>query len=144
MNKSVKLQIQKLSPDATVPKYAHPGDAGLDLYAAQEMRIPAGGFLGVPTGIAMAVPEGYVGLIWDKSGLAINHGIKTMAGVIDASFRGEITVVVTNVSKSDYIFEKGHKVAQILIQPIVSAEVEVVAQLSTTARGANGLGSTGK
>ena len=138
------LKIRKIHPDAKIPRYAHYDDAGFDLCAVENTLLKVGQRLPVSTGIAMEIPEGYVGLIWDKSGLAVNQGIKTMAGVIDSTYRGEILVAVINLSDKDYIFEKGHKVAQMIIQKKEMAEFEEVENLTDTLRGVGGLGSTGK
>ena len=110
------LKIKKLHPDAKIPKYAHHDDAGFDLFTPENFIIKKGERFGVPTGIAMEIPEGYVGLIWDKSGIAIKHGMKTLGGVIDSTYRGEVLVGMINLSGSDYVFEKGHKIAQMIIQ----------------------------
>ncbi len=97
----------------------------------------------ISTGISIAIPEGYVGLIWDKSGLASKHGLKTMAGVIDSGYRGEIKILIHNLSESEYIVEKGKKVAQMLIQPVEQREILEVADLDHSDRGEKGFGSTG-
>ena len=99
---------------------------------------------GVPTGIAMEIPEGYVGLIWDKSGIAIKHGMKTLGGVIDSTYRGEVLVGMINLSGSDYVFEKGHKIAQMIIQKKETVDFEECSDLADTERGCGGFGSTGK
>lgn len=138
------LRIKKLHPDAKIPKYAHHDDAGCDLFAIENTLVKVGERVPVKTGIVMEIPEGYVGLIWDKSGLAVNHGIKTIAGVVDSTYRGEILVAVTNLSDKDYHFEKGHKVAQMIIQRKETVEFEEVDDLSETVRGDGRLGSTGK
>ena len=91
----------------------------------------------------MELPEGFVGLVWDKSGLAIKNGIKTMAGVIDSGYRGEIGIVLANLSDQDFKIEKGQKIAQMLIQKVEWAEIEEVKELSKTKRGDGGFGSTG-
>jgi len=140
----MELKIKKLHSDAKMPSYAHHGDAGFDLYAIESVTIPVGGRVLVGTGIAMEIPDGYVGLIWDKSGLAVNHGLKTLGGVIDAGYRGEIKVGVVNLSDEDYTITVGHKVAQMLIQKVEHAEIKEVTELSDTARGHKGFGSTGK
>ena len=105
------------------PIYAHPGDAGMDFYAAEDFTLKVGEKGAVPTGISMEIPVGYVGLVWDKSGLAIKHGLKTLGGVIDAGYRGEILIGMINLGEKDYTFEKGHKVAQVLFQKIEHLEV---------------------
>jgi dUTP pyrophosphatase len=141
---SLKLNIKKLHPDAIVPKYALPSDAAFDLFAINSITISPGHQVVVPTGISMAIPEGYVGLIWDKSSIAIKNGIKTMGGVIDAGYRGEVLVGVINLSDKEYTFEKGHKVTQMIIQERLHADIVEVDNLSETERGAGGFGSTGK
>ena len=138
------LKIKKLHKDATIPNYANEGDAGFDLFALQDIILKKGERFGVPTGIAMEIPEGYVGLIWDKSGLAIKNGMKTLGGVIDSTYRGEVLVGMINLSNVDYTFLKGHKVAQMIIQKKEFVDFEEVEELSDTARGEGGFGSTGK
>lgn len=140
----VKLKVKKLHPDATIPSYAHPGeDAGMDVHAVEDAIIKAGERALIPLGLSMEFPPGHVCLVWDKSGLAVKNGLKTMAGVIEHSYRGEYKIAVLNTSKEDYLIKKGQKVAQLLIQPIMTAEVEEVNELSQTARGEGGFGSTG-
>jgi len=139
----VKIKVKKLHHDAILPSYAHPGDAGLDLFSVEDMIVKAGERVLVSTGISIELPEGYVSLIWDKSGLAAKNGLKTMGGVIEHSYRGEYKIILFNTSKEDYFIKKGSKIAQLLIQPITTAEVEEVQELSETQRGAKGFGSTG-
>lgn len=139
----VKVKIKKLHPDAKLPSYAKYGDAGMDVYSVGDAVIKAGERASIPTGLSMQLPPGHVCLVWDKSGLAANQGLKTMAGVIDHTFRGECNIVVYNTSKEDYLIKKGQKIAQLLIQPIITAELEEVAELDESVRGANGFGSTG-
>jgi len=138
------IKIKKLKNDAVLPNYAHSGDAGMDIYASENVHVRKGERAKVPTGIAMEIPEGYVGLVWDKSGLSINHGLKTLGGVIDAGYRGEIIIGIANLSSEDYTLEKGHKVAQLLIQKIESPVIEEAIELNNSHRGEKGLGSTGK
>ena len=137
------IKFQKILDDAIIPHYAHPDDAGMDIFSAEEMTIKAGERKNVRTGIKMEMPEGFVALVWDKSGLAAKNGIKTMAGVIDSGYRGEIGIVLANLSGRDYKIEKGQKIAQMLIQKAERAEIEEVKELSETKRGADGFGSTG-
>lgn len=139
----MKLLIQKLNPHATVPRYAHDGDAGLDLYAAHSVTLQPGERAQVGTSVALAIPEGYVGLIWDKSGLAQKQGLKTLGGVVDSGYRGEVMVGVVNLGSEPYTLEAGHKVAQMLIQKVETVEIEEVRELSDTSRGTGGFGSTG-
>ncbi|MBI5817334.1 MAG: dUTP diphosphatase [Candidatus Yonathbacteria bacterium] len=138
------VKIKKLKPEAVLPSYAHAGDAGMDIYTSEDVHIRKGERGKVPTGIAMEIPDGYVGLVWDKSGLSMNHGLKTLGGVIDAGYRGEIMIGIANLSNEDYTLEKGHKVAQILFQKIESPTVQEVAELVGSSRGVKGFGSTGK
>ena len=141
---SMQIKIKKLHPDAKIPTYAHIGDAGFDLYAIESVTIPVGARVLVGAGVAMEIPDGYVGLIWDKSGLSINHGLKNLGGVVDAGYRGEIKAGVVNLSSEDYTITAGHKVAQMLIQKVERAEIKEVTELSDTTRGHGGFGSTGK
>lgn len=141
---SMELKIKKVHPRAMVPTYAHVGDAGFDLFAVEDVLVSVGARVLVGTGIAMEIPLGYVGLIWDKSGLSMNHGLKNLGGVIDAGYRGEIKAGVVNLSDEDYTIRAGHKVAQMLIQKVAHAEILEVDELSDTTRGEGGFGSTGK
>lgn len=141
---SLVLKIKKLRPDAVLPAYAHPGDAGMDIFAAEAVTIAPGQYAKIPTGVAIEVPEGYVSLVWDKSGLASNYGLKNLGGVIDAGYRGEYMITLINLGKEKYTIEKHHKVAQILIQKIEHPTIVEVAELSDTSRGQGGFGSTGK
>ena len=138
----IKIKIKKLHTDAIIPKYAHEGDAGMDLFSIEKDFIlkPKHRKV-VGTGVSIELPKGYVSLIWDKSGIASN-GIKTMGGVIEYTYRGEYKVVLVNLSNEDYKIKKGQKVAQLLIQPIETVETEEVKELSETPRGEGGFGST--
>ena len=137
------IKFQKNLDDAIIPHYAHPGDAGMDIFSAEETIIKAGEIKSVRTGVKIELPEGFVALVWDKSGLALKNGIKTMAGVIDSGYRGEIGIVLANLSDQDYKIEKGQKIAQMLIQKVERMEIKEVKELSETKRGADGFGSTG-
>lgn len=140
----MELKVLKLKEEAVLPSFAHLGDAGADLYAVTDtVLLPQARGL-VPTGIAMEIPEGYVGLIWDKSGLAVKSGITTMAGVIDAGYRGEIGIAIFNTTTEPYTFRKGDKVAQILIQKIEHPLFIESDALSETKRSDGAFGSTGK
>ena len=139
----MKLKIKKLHPDAKIPSYVHLGDAGMDVFALESLALAPGERGLVRTGIALEFPEGYVLLMWDKSGISTKHGITTLAGVIDAGYRGEIQIGVVNLGQDSHTFEKGSKVAQILVQPIVRAEIQEVEKLSESIRGEGGFGSTG-
>ncbi len=140
----MELRIKKLHPNAKLPAYAQAGDAGFDLCVFEDTLVHHGARVLAGTGIVMEIPVGYVGLIWDKSGLSNNHGLKTLGGVIDAGYRGEIKVGVVNLSTSDYVIEAGQKIAQMLIQKVETPILVEVDELSDTARGDSGFGSTGK
>jgi len=140
----MNLQIKKLHPDAKLPTYAHTGDAGMDIYALDEEVVEVGARALIKTGIAMAIPEGYVGLLWDKSGLANKHGLTIIGGVIDAGYRGEILVGLLNTSDTPYIFKAGDKVTQMLIQPVIQPTLVEAKELDDTTRGEGRFGSTGK
>ncbi|MDD8031706.1 MAG: dUTP diphosphatase [Acidobacteriota bacterium] len=138
----MKLLVKKISPQARLPVFNHQGDAGMDLFSCVQLTIGPGETVAVATGIQMAIPTGYVGLIWDKSGLAL-RGIHRLAGVVDAGYRGEVKVVLTNLGKEPFVIEPGMKIAQMLMQPVPAVEVEEVASLDPTSRGEKGFGSTG-
>ena len=116
----------------------------MDFYALETTTILPQERKTVPTGIRMAIPSGYVGLIWDKSGIALKHGMTTIGGVIDAGYRGEITILLHNLSTQPFTIEKGKKIAQMLIQPVEQKEIIEVPELDmNTQRGQGGFGSTG-
>ncbi len=140
----MKLKIKKLHVDAVIPKYANPNDAGMDLFAIENIEIMPMERAQISTGIAMEIPEGFVGLVWDKSGLSHKFGLKVLGGVIDSGYRGEIKVGIINLGTEKYTFEKGHKVAQMIIQKKEIPEIEEVTELSDSERGEGGFGSTGK
>ncbi len=101
------IKIKKLTEQSISPKFANPGDAGMDLYSNENVNLQPNERKLISTGISMAIPKGYVGLIWDKSGLASKHGLKTMAGVIDSGYRGEIKILIHNLSDETYVVEAG-------------------------------------
>lgn len=138
------LKIKKLHPDAVLPSIAKSGDAGFDLCVVDTVILAPHERKQVPTGLAMEIPDGCAGLIWDKSGLSHKYGIKTLGGVVDSGYRGEVMVGVVNLSDTPYTFEKGHKVAQMIIQKFEAVEIVEVDNVSETERGESGFGSTGK
>lgn len=140
----MKLKIKKLDNTAKLPSYAHSGDAGLDLFAVKEVQLKSREYAAIPTGISMEIPEGYVGLIWDKSGLSINHGLKVLGGVINSSYRGEIKIGIINLGTEAHVFGVGDKIAQMLIQRVETVEIVETDELSNTRRGESGFGSTGR
>lgn len=138
----MELKVKRVHPEAKLPVQGHPGDAGLDLFAARDLEIPAGDLRPVPTGIQVAIPKGYAGLVWDKSGISLK-GVHRLAGVIDSCYRGEIQVVLVNLGSEPFAIKAGMKVAQLLIQPVSEVKVVESETLDDTSRGENGFGSTG-
>ncbi len=124
------------------PSYAYPGDAGADLCAAAETVIPARGKMLVATSIRLALPDGHVGLIWPRSGMAVKHGIDCGAGVIDSQYRGEVKVLLFNHSDGKYLIKQGDRIAQLLVQKVETVEFLPVDDLDATDRFGNGFGST--
>jgi dUTP pyrophosphatase len=139
----MKIKISKISPEVKIPTYAKNGDAGMDLYAFEELILKPGERQVVGTGVKMEIPDGYAGLIWDKSGLAVKNGLKVIAGVVDCGYRGEIKVGLINLGKENFEIKRHAKIAQILIQKIENAELIEVEVLSKSERGESGFGSTG-
>jgi dUTP pyrophosphatase len=137
------LQIEKLHPSAVVPSFAYTGDAGADLFSIEDIAIAPGQVIAVGTGLRMAIPIGYAGFVWDKSGLALKSSITTMAGVIDSNYRGEIKVVLTNLGKEPFSITKGSKIAQIIINKVEAPEIQEGPVSTDTERGEKGFGSSG-
>lgn len=140
----MEIKAKKIKENAILPSYAHSNDAGADLFACEEITIAPHESGLISTGVALAIPDDYVGLVWDKSGLATKHGISTIAGVIDAGYRGEIIVAVVNISNEPHTFKVGEKVAQLLVQPVSQASFIETDILDESSRGDKGFGSTGK
>ena len=141
----VELQVQRLHPSAVLPTYAHPGDAGLDLTASRSVHLGPGARAAVPTGLAVAIPEGWVGLVHPRSGLARRHGV-TVAnapGTIDAGYRGEVQVLLINLGEAAVEIAAGDRVAQLVLQRVGRARILEVTDLGETDRGTGGFGSTG-
>ena len=144
-NPFLSINVKRLHPDAVVPTYAIPGDAGADLSALDEVVVPARGHAVVPTGIAIELPSGFVGLVHSRSGLAIKEGIAVVnsPGTIDSGYRGEIRVGLINHRDSDFVVTAGMRIAQLVIQRVEHAAFTVVTELSDSDRGEAGFGSTG-
>lgn len=140
----MQIKVKKLREDAFLPKYALSGDAGMDLFAVENTTIEPGEIVSVQTGVSIEIPQGYVSLIWDKSSIPLKYGLTTMGGVIDHTYRGEYKIIMFNAGKEPHTFERGDKIAQLLIQPVISGEVVEVEELSDTVRGDGGFGSTGR
>lgn len=142
----VEIPIRLLDPDLPVPRYAHPGDAGADLCARHDVELGPGARAAVPTGVAIALPVGWVGLIHPRSGLAARHGLTVLnaPGTVDAGFRGEIAVILLNTDQDHTVrLARGDRIAQLVIQQVATAGFTVVDDLTDSARGTGGLGSTG-
>ena len=128
------------------PVYAKPGDAGADLKSTEDLKVPAGGRQLVKTGIKIAMPDGYVGLVHPRSGLAAKHGITVLntPGTVDAGYRGEIMVTLLNTSNEPFEVRRGDRIAQLLFQRVDRADFIAVSELPESARGDGGFGSSGK
>ena len=143
MNSPKTIEVRKVKEGARLPTRAHPDDAGLDLYALESVLLGPGEGKLVPTGIAVEVPPGHVGLLADRSSLA-RRGLKTAGGVIDSGYRGELGVVLWNLSGKALELARGERIAQLLIVPIAAPDPREAEVLSATARGEGGFGSTGR
>ena len=139
----MQIKVKKLREDAKLPTHGHPGDAAMDFYCVEDVIFPPGKQERVHTGVAVEIPEGHVGLIWDKSSISFNLGLKVMGGVIDAGYRGEIIMNLLNVSTKEVLMAKGYKIAQMLIQKFEHCDILEVSELSGTVRGEGREGSTG-
>ena len=143
-----KMNVKKLNENAIIPTYGSAAAAGADLYACadEDITIEAGATLLVHTGVAMAIPDGYVGLIFARSGLATKRGLApaNKVGVVDSDYRGEIMVALHNHSDSAQTVSHGERIAQIVFMPYAAADFDLVDELDSTERGAGGFGSTGK
>jgi dUTP pyrophosphatase len=137
------IEILRVNPQAILPTRAHPDDAGLDLYNLEDFTLQPGEGRTVKTGIAVALPQGFVGMVADRSSLG-KRGLKTAGGIIDAGYRGEIHIVLWNISDQVFELKHGERLAQLLIIPIVTPAVQEVMSLGETARGTKGFGSSGK
>ena len=142
------IYVKKLHPEAILPRYGSAYAAGADLCACltQSCVIAPGQTVLVPTGLAMALPKGYGGFVFARSGLGIRHGVVpgNCVGVIDSDYRGEILVGLQNSGDADYVIQPADRIAQLMVVPVVQAQVKMVDQLDETQRGAGGFGSTGK
>lgn len=142
----LKIALKKLDQGLPTPTYAYDGDAGCDLYSSINVVLQPQERCLIPTGIAVAIPEGFAGFVQPRSGLAAKQGlgIVNTPGLIDSHYRGEIKVIAINLDKKDaIIIKRGDKIAQLVIQPVVQASFFEVEELDETVRGANGFGSSG-
>lgn len=143
----LQIPLRKLDPDLVMPAYATPGDAGADLVAAEALTIaPAGGRALVPTGAAIAIPDGYAGFVQPRSGLALRNGVTCLnsPGLIDSGYRGELKVLLINTDPSEpFEIARGDRIAQLVIQRVEQADFVEVDELPESTRGEGGFGSTG-
>jgi dUTP pyrophosphatase len=142
----VRVPLQQLDPGLSLPAQAHPGDAGVDLVAAESVTIGPGERVTVPTGVAVAIPEGFAGLVTPRSGLAHRHGLGVVnaPGVVDSGYRGEIRVILINHGSECVSIARGDRIAQLLVVPVAAVTFELVTDLTPSERGAGGFGSTGR
>lgn len=139
------LAFKRIHPDAVLPAYAHPSDAGMDVRSVAELVIPPGGRALVPTGLVVLLPPLYEAQVRPRSGLALKHGVTVLntPGTIDSGYRGEIGVILANFGDAPFKIAKGDKVAQLVIAPVTQPEIVETAEVDETDRGAGGFGSTG-
>ena len=140
------LRFKRIHPEAVLPAYAHPSDAGMDVRSVADIVIPAGGRALVPTGLVAIIPPMYEIQVRPRSGLALKHGVTVLntPGTIDSGYRGEIGVILANFGDKDFSVLKGDKVAQLVFAPVVQPEIEGTDVIDETDRGVGGFGSTGK
>ncbi len=139
----MKIKIKKLKENAKLPKYHHPGDVGMDMYAMETKTMQPGEHYRFWHGFALEFPEGYGAFVMDKSSIS-KIGLHQIGGIFDAGYRGEYNTLLVNLSDKPYTFEEGDKVSQLVIMPVVIGELEEVDELSESARGEGMFGSTGK
>ncbi|MFG1699181.1 dUTP diphosphatase [Nonomuraea sp. NPDC049309] len=147
MSSRVEVLIQRLDSELPLPSYAHAGDAGADLYAAEDVELKPGERAVVGTGVAIALPDGYAAFVHPRSGLAAKHGVTLVnaPGTVDAGYRGEIKVTLINTdAKEPFRLRRGDRVAQLVVQRVERAAFYEVERLPGSVRGANGFGSTGR
>jgi dUTP pyrophosphatase len=140
----MQLNFKKLNPEAKIFPHQNLGDAGIDFCTTEKVSLGVGERKRISTGIALEIPEGHVGLIWDKSSVAINLGLKVIGGVVDSNYRGEVIIYLLNTSQTEVVLEKGQKVAQMLIQKFETCELVEINELSETIRGEGREGSNGQ
>ena len=142
----MKLSFKRIHPDAVLPSYAHPGDAGMDVRSVEDLVIPAGGRVLVHTGLVAVIPEGYELQVRSRSGLALKSGVAVLnsPGTVDAGDRGEIGVILANFGDGGFVVKKGDRVAQLVAAPVTVAEIFETDSVDATDRGAGGFGSTGR
>ncbi|HMU80329.1 MAG TPA: dUTP diphosphatase [Microthrixaceae bacterium] len=143
----LEVPVVRLDPELPLPRYARPGDAGVDLVAATDLELAPGGRGLVPTGVAVAIPRGYAGFIQPRSGLALRHGVTVLntPGLIDADYRGELKVLLVNLDPAEtFLVTRGERIAQLVVQPVEHVRFVETDELDDTDRGEGGFGHTGR
>ncbi|MEX2655338.1 MAG: dUTP diphosphatase [Acidimicrobiia bacterium] len=140
------VSFTRLDRELPAPSQAHPGDAGFDLVTAEDVELAPGERRIVPTGLAVAIPEGFAGLVLPRSGHAARHGVGVVnsPGLIDSGYRGEIKVILINHGSESVAFARGERIAQLMISPVPTVELKEVVDLDETERGSGGFGSSGR
>ena len=139
----MKIPVKKLHKDAQLPQMMKEGDAAMDFYSYKDYEIKPGERIIVETGVVIAIPNGYWGNVRDRGGLPAKHGIHTMGGVFDSNYRGEVQIIMINLSQETYKIEKGHRICQMIIEKHELVELEEVEELDETNRGEGRLASSG-
>ncbi len=141
----MKIPLLRLDPALPLPRQTHPGDAGVDLRARESATLAPGERTLIPTGIAVAIPEGHVGLVCPRSGLAMRHGISVVnaPGVVDAGYRGELQVIAVNLGDETVTLRRGDRIAQLVVVPLANLGFDEVTELPASTRGEDGFGSSG-
>ena len=139
------VKVLRTDPAAQLPVYAHPGDAGMDVRSIEEVTLSPGARVLIHTGLVLMLPPNAEAQVRPRSGLALKHGVTVLntPGTIDAGYRGEVGVILVNLGTEPFVVEKGMKIAQLVVSPVVQAEVVEVSSVDETDRGAGGFGSTG-
>ena len=139
------VRFKRLRPDAVLPAYAHPGDAGMDIRSVDDLEIAPGARALVHTGLVMILPPGWEAQVRPRSGLALKHGVTVLntPGTIDAGYRGEVGVILANFGDAPFAVKKGDRIAQVVIAPVTTAAIEETDVVDDTDRGGGGFGSTG-
>ena len=139
------VRFKKVHPDASLPSYAHPGDAGMDVRSVEDVELAPGARALVHTGLVMILPQGWEAQVRPRSGLALKHGVTVLntPGTIDAGYRGEVGVILANLGDAAFPVRKGDRIAQIVVAPVTTADIEEAEVVDETDRGAGGFGSTG-
>jgi dUTP pyrophosphatase len=145
MTDPVRVPVLRVDAALPLPAYARPDDAGLDLHAAEDVTLKPGARALVPTGLALAIPPGYAGLVLPRSGLALRHGVTLLntPGLIDAGYRGEVKVLLVNLGEAAVTLARGDRIAQLVVQRVEHVTLTPVSELPPSARGTGGFGSTG-